>query len=96
MPKPALITLIDPASVRRAPNRRGAREIISARSLDGVWSWERGEEAGTPWHIHHVPTGRVFEHAATTFKGARYLTANSSEWLLAEMDRRAAIAVVAA
>lgn len=86
------LTPIDTTSVVRRPNRRGVQETAEARSADGEWAYERGEEAGTPWHIHHLtePKG-VVEHAATTWKGARYLTANSADWLLKQIERRAAL-----
>lgn len=89
---PAQLTPIDSSSVVRRPNYRGIQETVEARSSDGLWSYERGEEAGTPWHIHHLPTGGVLEHAATTYKGARYLTANKTDWLLTQMTRRAQLA----
>lgn len=86
---PAPLTPIDTASVVRRPNRRGVQETCEARSADGQWGWERGEEAGTPWHIHHLETGGVLENAGTTFDGARYLTANERDWVLAQIARRA-------
>lgn len=89
---PAQLTPIDSSSVVRRPNHRGVQETTEARSADGAWGYERGEEAGTPWHIHHLtePKG-VVENAATTYKSARYLTANSADWLLKQIERRAQI-----
>lgn len=87
---------IDQASIVRRPNHRGRPEIFEARSTDQEWGFERGEEAGTPWHIHHYPTGGVLECAATTLKGALYLATHEKEWVLDQMARRAALVVGAA
>lgn len=34
-------------------------EIWSARSTDGLWTYEREESPGTPWVVTHVPTGAL-------------------------------------
>ncbi len=42
----------------RFPNFRGGRvEAWSAVSTDGVWTYERIEDTGSPWEATHVPTG---------------------------------------
>lgn len=86
----APLTPVDTTSVVRRPNQRGHHETAEARSTDGEWAYERGEEPGTPWHIHHLtePKG-VVENAAGTYRGARWLTANKRSWLLAQIERRA-------
>lgn len=43
----------DRASRMYADGRRGRVEMWSARSRDGVWSFERVEEPGTPWLVFH-------------------------------------------
>lgn len=89
--KTAIPTGIDQTTIRRNPTRRGRLEITEARTTDGDWGFEHGEEAGTPWHIHHYPTGGVLENAAPTLASAYYLTVDSPDWVLDQMARRAAL-----
>lgn len=82
------MTPLDTArTVRRRNLRNGRQEIWGAHSADGQWAYERGEESGTPWHIHHVPTSRCIEYAAGSLKSARLATA--SGWATRQLDRRA-------
>lgn len=37
--------------------RSGRLEIWSAESTDGVWTYERVEDVGTPWIVTYKPTG---------------------------------------
>lgn len=46
-------------SATRPGTRVSNREIWEARSICGTWTYERGEEPGTPWIVIHVPTGYV-------------------------------------
>jgi hypothetical protein len=41
----------------RYPGRSGRMEVWSARSTDGLWTYEREESAGTPWVVTYVPSG---------------------------------------
>jgi hypothetical protein len=42
---------------RRPAFRSGRLEVWAARSTDGLWTYQRAEDAGTPWVVTHVPTG---------------------------------------
>jgi hypothetical protein len=85
------MTLLDPTKTVRRANRRGQLQVWEATSADGKWLYLRGDETGTPWHLEHLPTGRVVLFAAATLTGARRCTA--SGWALAELDRRATAVV---
>jgi hypothetical protein len=69
------------------PGRGARRECWEAHSLDGIWSYHRLEEPGTPWVIRHEPTGyaTVFE-LATTLDDARHDTAGPGAWRLLWRD----------
>lgn len=57
--------------------RSGRLENWSAASRDGVWKYERLEDAGTPWSVVHVPTGTEGSWYGT-LTAAREATANGS------------------
>ncbi|HEX4622308.1 MAG TPA: hypothetical protein VH208_12140, partial [Myxococcaceae bacterium] len=69
------------------------RECWGARTADGVWSFERVEEPGTPWLIYHLPSladGSYLGVVAseTTLDGCRRAVA--SGWAEQELGRRKA------
>jgi hypothetical protein len=64
--------------------RSGRLENWSAKSRDGVWTFERLEIAGTPWSIRHVPSGIEADWCGT-LPAAREMTANGSA--LASVER---------
>jgi len=47
------------------------REIWGAESTDGIWTYERSEEPGTPWVVTHQPTGHI-EFFASLPKARRW------------------------
>jgi hypothetical protein len=55
------------------PGIRASRrsEIWAAISCDGVWSYERSDEPGTPWIVTHEPTRHV-EYFASLPKARRW------------------------
>lgn len=63
--------------------RTRSMEIWEAVSADGVWLYLRTEEAGTPWTVTHVPTGRWTLYGS--LPKARRATADGSA--LAWLDR---------
>ena len=74
---------LTPVTVTRHRNlRNGRQEIWEAVSTDGVWAYRRTEEAGTPWEVQHVPTGRWLLYGS--LPKARRATADGSA--LAELD----------
>jgi hypothetical protein len=59
---------------------RTRREQESAVSRDGVWTYQRVDEPGTPWLVTHVPTGMV--EVFGSLRRARAFTAQRPvEWL---------------
>lgn len=79
------MTALDPTKTIRYRGRTGRPEIREAVSADGVWTYIRLEERGTPWDVEHNPTGRVLRYAATSLPSARRSTADGS--ILADLDR---------
>jgi len=65
--------------------RSGRVQIWGARSRDGVWTYERTEERGTPWVITHTPTGK--STYASSLPSARRSTA-SPEFLAWMLEHR--------
>ena len=57
--------------------RTGRLETWSAKSRDGLWTYERLEITGTPWAVIHVPTGIEGDWHGT-LTAAREATANGS------------------
>lgn len=57
--------------------RTGRLETWSAKSRDGLWTYERIEDTGTPWEITHAPTG-ISTDWHGTLGAARAATANGS------------------
>lgn len=57
--------------------RSGRLENWSAKSRDGVWTFERLEISGTPWSVKHVPSG-IEGNWHGTLTAAREATANGS------------------
>lgn len=70
---------LTPADVTaRFPSFSGRRvEAWAAESRDGIWKYERIEDAGTPWAVLHVPTGTEGPYYGT-LTAAREGTANGS------------------
>ena len=62
----------------RFPSFNGRRvEAWSATSDDGLWTFERIEDVGTPWEATHVPTGIATDWYGT-LSAARAATADGS------------------
>lgn len=59
-------------------------EQWNARSADGVWDYERLEDAATTWRVTHLPTGRHLLAASLPY--ARAITADGRA--LAQLDER--------
>ena len=57
--------------------RTGRLETWSAKSQDGVWTYERIEDTGSPWEATHVPTGIATDWYGT-LSAARAATADGS------------------
>ena len=78
--------VLTPADVTaRFPSfRSGRREAWSAASRDGVWTYERIEDTGTPWDVTHIPTG-ISAGWYGTLTAARAATADGSA--LAAVER---------
>ena len=80
MPKPRrTLTPVDITSRYPGFMRRGGGELEnwSAKSRDGVWTYERVEISGTPWAVTHVPTGLEADWYGT-LPAARAATADGS------------------
>lgn len=78
-------TLTPVTITSRYPSFSGRRvEAWSATSKDGVWTYERIEDTGTPWEATHVPTGIVSGWYGT-LGAARAATADGSA--LAAVER---------
>jgi hypothetical protein len=67
--------------------RSGRLENWSAKSRDGVWTFERLEISGSPWEPTHVPTGVAADWYGT-LTAAREATANGVA--LASVERQLA------
>jgi hypothetical protein len=77
MPKPRR-TLTPVNITARFPSFNGRRlETWSAASRDGLWTYERIEDTGTPWEATHVPTG-ISSDWYGTLGAARAATADGS------------------
>ena len=71
-------TLTPVTVTSRFPSFSGRRvEAWSAKSDDGVWTYERIEDTGTPWEATHVPTGICTDWYGT-LSAARAATADGS------------------
>jgi len=81
---PIVITRTAPRlSVSRPGTRISNREIWSARSTDGTWTYERSDEPGTPWIVTYAPTGHV-EYWSSLPKARRW---TASDRALADIRR---------
>jgi hypothetical protein len=83
MTKPAPTPMTPVDITDRAPHIRSGRvQVWGAKSRDGVWTYERTEEAGTPWVITHVSTGK--STYASSLPGARRSTASPEflDWMM--------------
>ena len=69
---------------------RTRRECWSARSLAGIWGYERCEGGGTMWFLIHLPTGWVITGGYGTLTDARTAVADASAlldlWLDAQRE----------
>ncbi len=82
------LTDLDPATLRYLPHfRSGRMEIVSVRSADGVWLYERQEDVGTSWIVTHIPTGRSLDFEPS-LRLARIGTLTG--WTLRQLDRQSA------
>lgn len=53
---------------------RTRRECWGAKSVDGIWAYERIEDEGTNWYVTHLPTGHCGDTPYGTLTAARRAT----------------------
>lgn len=77
------LTPVD-VTAQRPAFRSGRIEAWAARSLDGVWAYERLEVSGTPWEVRHLPSGTAGDWYGT-LTAACQATADGSALAFVEL-----------